>query len=410
MSQSPLDKLRANPRNPRTITPEKATMLRNSLEKFGDLGGIVLNVAPESGQIVGGHQRVVAFREAASVEEHIEKRYDQPTKTGTVAEGYLLVDGERFSYRHVHWDKNTEMAANLSANRQAGEFLYEEVDRMLAELENAEYDPDLTMFSQADREEPRDDTQYETPTKPDSEPVPAELVQDVEHVEPPAEPTSVRGATYKLGRHTLHCGDSTQHPAKHLSYDVVFTDPPYGVNYRARSTSEKKNQYGQIKNDGITGELLQDVVRKAIPDAPYKFICCDWKAFSDFEKALGRPQSVCVWDKGHFGFGKGYRRQHEFIMFYGEHNRSDLSDMWPFKRASNYEHPTQKPVPLIAKALADVAAAGAKVYDCFGGSGSTLLAAEQLGMVATLVEYEPKYCDVIISRYERLTGEKAVKL
>jgi hypothetical protein len=151
MSQSPLDKLRANPRNPRTITPEKATMLRNSLEKFGDLGGIVLNVAPESGQIVGGHQRVVAFREAASVEEHIEKRYDQPTKTGTVAEGYLLVDGERFGYREVLWDAKTEALANVAANKNAGAYDMPELADILSELDADDIDLDLSMFDASER-------------------------------------------------------------------------------------------------------------------------------------------------------------------------------------------------------------------------------------------------------------------
>ena len=108
--------------------------------------------------------------------------------------------------------------------------------------------------------------------------------------------------------------------------------------------------------------------------------------------------------------GRGYRRQYELIMFFGALNRTDLSDVWQLNRdpRGDYQHPTQKPVALAAKALTDVEARD--VYDPFGGSGSTLLAAEQLGIPCTTVELEPKYCDVIVQRWELLTGLKAERI
>lgn len=97
----------------------------------------------------------------------------------------------------------------------------------------------------------------------------------------------------------------------------------------------------------------------------------------------GHQRVACVWDKGHFGLCRGYRRQHEFILFYGTLNRTDLSDVWAFPRDANYQHPTQKPVALV------------------------IIAAEHAGAKCSGIEIEPKYCDVIIERWERLTGGKA---
>lgn len=187
----------------------------------------------------------------------------------------------------------------------------------------------------------------------------------------------------------------------------MFTDPPYGVSYISRVDVERRKDWGAIANDSLEDSDLGALLRDSIPEAKYRFICCDWHCYSLFEGALGRPKAVCVWDKGHFGLGKGYRRQHEFVMFYGTLNRTDLSDMWPFSRDPNYKHPTQKPVALVAKALRDVAKRGAKIYDPFCGSGTTIIAAEQVGMVAHGVELEPKYCDVAVQRWEALTGKKA---
>lgn len=136
--------LAPNPKNPRTITTEKLNQLRKALLEFGDLSGIVFNRA--SGQLIGGHQRAKNFDEDAAVE--YVRKYSRPTKTGTVAEGYVEFNGERYNYREVKWNKDREKAANLAANKSAGEWDLPQVGEWLKELGSFDvnYDLDLTMF------------------------------------------------------------------------------------------------------------------------------------------------------------------------------------------------------------------------------------------------------------------------
>lgn len=231
-------------------------------------------------------------------------------------------------------------------------------------------------------------------------------VEEVETPEPPKVAVTKSGDVWKLGQHTLACGDARKFTLQKPPH-VVFTDPPYGVSY----VSRWRKDWGEIKNDNLAGDELQEFLRATVKlEGEFIFICCDQKSYSAFEKAYGVPNALCVWDKGSFGLGRGYRRQYELIMFFGALNRTDLSDVWQLNRdpRSDYQHPTQKPVALAAKALTDVEARD--VYDPFGGSGSTLLAAEQLGIPCTTVELEPKYCDVIVQRWELLTGLKAERI
>lgn len=243
---------------------------------------------------------------------------------------------------------------------------------------------------------------------------PQKSVEDIvepETPEPPTDPVAKPGDVWLLGSHRLVCGDSTiVRPT--FKPHAIFTDPPYGVNYVSRVDENRRKNWGGIKNDDLVGSELVSFLRDSVDVASceYAFVCCDWHCFSDFETAYGKPKSVIVWDKGSIGLGKGYRRQHEFILFFGTLNRTDLSDVWKMARDSTteYKHPTQKPVALAAKALIDVSAKS--VYDPFGGSGCTLLAAEQVGIKCETTEMEPKYCDVIIERWQNMTGKKAKRV
>lgn len=143
-----VEKLHANPKNPRRIEAAKEKQLKKALEAFGDLGGIVFN--RRTSQLVGGHQRVKSFPNSAQV--HITKAYDEPTKNGTVGEGYVELKGERFAYREVDWDEGTEMAANLAANKGAGDFDMPMVAEMMADLHQFDINLDLTMFDAAERD------------------------------------------------------------------------------------------------------------------------------------------------------------------------------------------------------------------------------------------------------------------
>ena len=107
------------------------------------------------------------------------------------------------------------------------------------------------------------------------------------------------------------------------------------------------------------------------------YICCNWKCYTDFEIALGKPRNLIVWDKGSVGLGWGYRYQHEFVLFYGEIKKiGNETDIWQIKRdpTINYTHPTQKPVGLAARAIRNSSKPNEAVLDLFGGSGSTLIA------------------------------------
>ena len=118
-----------------------------------------------------------------------------------------------------------------------------------------------------------------------------------------------------------------------------------------------------------------------------------------------------MWAKNVFGLGRGYRHQHEFILFDGFIDASikNESDLWNISKDSKYQHPTQKPVALSLRALKNSSREKNIVLDLFGGSGSTLIGCEKLDRICYMMELDPKYCDVIIKRWEQWTGEKATK-
>lgn len=212
--------------------------------------------------------------------------------------------------------------------------------------------------------------------------------------------------------------------------DMVFTDPPYGMSYgggRAAGSTKKGARvkaHGMIIGDDKTGDDLIALVRDAVASAvgvsksgAATYICFPWRTYSEFEAAMegcGLSASACiVWDKKSIGLGNSnYRPQHEFIFYckggswYGDKAQSDV---WAMSRGDTgkYVHPTQKPVELIERALGNSSKGGDTVLDVFGGSGSTLIACEKTGRDARLMELDPKYCDVIVKRWQEFTGKQA---
>lgn len=142
-----LGSLRPNEKNPRKASDEKVEMLRHTLSEFGDLSGFVYN--RKSKQLVGGHQRQKALPDDAKI--LITKKYDQPTKKGTVAVGYVLVRGERFAYREVEWGKAKELQANIAANKGAGDWDEKLLSEMMREIDGLDADLDLTLFDENER-------------------------------------------------------------------------------------------------------------------------------------------------------------------------------------------------------------------------------------------------------------------
>ena len=268
------------------------------------------------------------------------------------------------------------------------------------------------------------------------EPEPSEGLTDEDAVpEVPEQPKTVLGDVWVMGNHRLMCGDSTSVTAfdqlmDGAKADMIFTDPPYGMSYgggRAAGSTPKGalvKAHGMIMNDDLQGDDLIALVRDAIAtsSAAMKeggalYACFTWRTYAEFEAGLescGHKVKACiVWDKKSIGLGNShYRPQHEFIFYCGGQWYGDKSqsDVWYMSRGATgeYVHPTQKPVELVERALNNSSKAGDVVIDCFGGSGSTLIACEKTNRHARLMELDPKYCDVIIKRWQDFTGQQAV--
>ena len=211
------------------------------------------------------------------------------------------------------------------------------------------------------------------------------------------------------------CGDSTSPTdveklmAGKLA-DMMFTDPPYGVDYVAMRGSRK------IANDGSLEEA-EKVMTTAITLANVKtaFVCCNWRSMTvtiDAMIAAGiEPKACIVWDKQtRVQNLDRYAKQHEFILYagkYGGETTVDV-DVWQVKRDFDPDHPTPKPIELVARAIQTASKNKNLILDLFGGSGSTLIAAHQTNRVAYLMELDPKYVDVICARFQKVTGIKPV--
>jgi DNA modification methylase len=228
----------------------------------------------------------------------------------------------------------------------------------------------------------------------------------------PDEPVTKLGDIYQLGNHRLMCGDSTSIDAVEKlmdgnAVDLIFTDPPYNVAFNGRS-----GKHDVIMNDNLSesdfGSFIDEVCNtiKAINPKAY-YIWCNWNFYGVLQGKLDYKTCI-VWAKNVFGMGNGYRHQHEFCLFNGKIDEviKNESDLWEVKKDHNYVHPTQKPVALSVRAFGNHIKL-LNVLDLFGGSGSTLIGAEQTGRKAFVMELDPKYCDVIVRRWEDFTGKKA---
>jgi len=258
------------------------------------------------------------------------------------------------------------------------------------------------------------------------------LTDEDETPEPPEEPITKLGDIWKLGKHKLICGDSTEENTfKNLfndnKADLIFTDPPYNVDYSGRG----ENNLGKIKNDNMSENDFIDFLYKNfnLMSDYLKSLGCIYVCHPDsqskpkiafelnFEKFF-KKSSTIIWDKGNAGMGwQDYRSQHEPILygwkegqgkhsFYGDRKNTSI---WNVKRdnVTGYKHPTQKPVALSQKAVLNNSKEDDIVFDSFLGSGSTLIACEKTNRKCYGIELDPKYCDVIVKRWENFTGLKA---
>ena len=262
----------------------------------------------------------------------------------------------------------------------------------------------------------------------DDEEEEAEIVEDeAPEVDEDAEPITKLGDIWQLGRHRLMCGDSTDKATVELlmdgkKADMVFTDPPYGVSYTGglqfKNGTVEKNNREMIKNDDV--DIYEDVFRilsQFSNGACYVWFA-DTKAATLYNAAekYGEIHALIIWVKngGYGALNANYKQKHEPCLYWKPKNAklnfcgaTTETTVWEVnKDGVNEYHPTQKPVALPAKAISNHDAE--TVLDLFGGSGSTLIACEQLDRTCYMMELDEKYCDVIIKRWETLTGEKAV--
>lgn len=353
----PIADIKPNPDNPRLIKDDKFKKLVQSLKDFPEMAEVREVVVNKDHMILGGNMRYKAMLEAGWKEIPIKV---------------------------VDWPEDKQKEFIIKDNISGGEWDWDIIAN--------EWDSKLL-----------DDWGLDLPNGFGEEEVEEDEAPEVSK-DPPQ---SVLGAVYQLGRHKLMCGDSTV--KKHINglldgygANMIFTDPPYGVDYQSRVDEERRKGWGKIANDDLKGEELQDFIAKSLLDLVEvpTYVCCNWQSYTDFEEALGKPNSLIVWDKGSIGLGAGYRNQHEFILFYGTLDHNSESNVWSITRDAEYKHPTQKPIEIPARAIRNSTKSNKNiVLDPFGGSGSTLIACEQLDRTCYMMELDPKYCDVIRKRY-----------
>jgi len=189
---------------------------------------------------------------------------------------------------------------------------------------------------------------------------------------------------------------------------MVFTDPPYGINYK-----DLKGRFEAIKNDKSL-DSIESVIKLIGEMGIPAYVCCNWKSYPNFYAILGDLiKSLIVWDKETRiqNLDKFYK-QHEFICYLGKlgGEKTVDGDVWRCGRETRKDHPTAKPVELCERAIRHSSEWDSIVLDLFGGSGSTLIACEKTNRICYGMEIAPKYCDTIIKRWEDYTGQKAVKI
>jgi site-specific DNA-methyltransferase (adenine-specific) len=222
-----------------------------------------------------------------------------------------------------------------------------------------------------------------------------------------AEPAITKlGDIYQLGRHRLICGDSmdANTQAKLMNgkpFESIVTDPPYGM---AFVSNHRNTKHKAIENDTTVDALVYTCNLEALHS---KYIFCRWDNLAEVPK----PTSLITWVKNNWSMGDlehSHARQTEVALFYPGVNHSfpngRPNDVVNHARTNNELHPTQKPVELMAEVIGWTKGI---IFDPFSGSGETIMAAEQLGRTCYGIELDPKYCDVIVKRWENLTGKKA---
>jgi DNA modification methylase len=376
----PVDILIPYARNSRTHSPEQVAQIAASIREFGFTNPVLVD---ENGGIIAGHGRVLAAQKLGMKEVPcIELSH----LTTAQRRAYVIADNKLAL--NAGWD--------------------DEMLRIeLQELDELGFDLELTGFS-LDELNALSIDEVEGLTDEDAVP------------EAPETPVSKRGDVWLLGKHRLMCGDSTSIDEVELLLDgnraqMVHTDPPYGVSYQSNMRT-KSDKFEVLKNDDVFLDIAP--VIDAVSDG-WVFVWTSWKVlpqwFEQFE-SFGYPSNQVIWFKGGGGIGdlkKTFSSDYETALVWhrgAELTGKRIGSVWKVGKdgATDYLHPTQKPVALAEEAIDKTTKAGYRVLDLFGGSGSTLIACEKTGRTAYLMELDEKYVDVIIKRWQDFTGKQAI--
>lgn len=408
------EELVSNPRNSRTHSEKQIHKVAKSIDKLGFNNPVLID---KKMMIVCGHGRVEAAK-LLKLETIpticLENLTKEQIKAYVIADNKLAEDAE--------WDK---------------EILKIELEEL--EALDLDFDATITGFEIPEIDLLLNDEVIEANKKEKPDPL-DELPEENE-----IEERVKDGDLWQLGKHKLYCGNSLEEESyKILMQDelagVVFCDLPFNVRIKGNvSTKKNASEFAMASGEMSKKEFVQFLRTAMALQAKYSrdgsihFQCMDWRHMQEMLDAglsvYSELKNLCVWDKKTAGMGSLYRSQHELIFVFkngtakhtnnvelGVHGRY-RSNLWRYQgmHASNPQakgllklHPTVKNTAMIMDALLDVSKPSDIVLDAFAGSGSTLLAAERTKRIARVIELEPKYCDVILSRAEKLTGQKSV--
>ncbi len=386
----PLGQIIPYARNPRQNEKAIATVAA-SIAEFGWRQPIVVD---ENMIILAGHTRLAAAQHLGlkTAPVHIAKGLSE-----TQAQAFRIMDNR--SAENAEW---MEDLLNLE----------------LSDLLDADYDLELTGFTDEELNGLLSGLEGETDTEGEDD-IP----------EPPEDPVSRPGDLWVLGNHRLLCGDATvatdvERVLDGAKANLCFCDPPYNVDYAGGAGAEQAGKGRRIKNDALGdafGQFLYDacvLINTHTNGAVY--ICMSSSELhtlqAAFTKAGGHWSTFVIWAKNRFTLGRSdYQRQYEPILYgwpEGVKRRwcgaRDQGDVWNINRPTKNDlHPTMKPVSLVERAIQNSSRKGDLVFDPFGGSGTTLIAAETTGRVCHGIELNPAYVDVAVERWQQFTGQTA---
>ena len=397
--------------NARTHSKRQVRQLADSIARFGFTNPVLV---ADDDSIVAGHGRVAAAKLLGM------------THVPTVRLSHLSA-----AERRAYMIADNKLALNAGWDQ---ELLAIELQALV----DLDFEVELTGFSLAEVDLVLDAVSERDPTRADA---PADLIPPM-----PANAVSRRGDVWLCGRHRVLCGDARD-PADYAvllddkQVDLIFTDPPYNVPIDGHVCGLGRVRHrefamgtGEMSKSAFTAFLAETLgaAAKTCRDGAIAFVCMDWRHMGELLAAGAQVfsdlKNLCVWNKTNGGMGTFYRSKHELIFVFkvgdGPHINSFglgetgryRTNVWDYAGINSFGagrdselamHPTVKPVALVADAIRDCSKRGDLVLDAFGGSGTTLIAAEQVGRCARLLEYDPAYCDTIVRRWEILTGKHA---